>query len=66
MQVVRGFDGEPFTNAAGVFCPGTGRWSRISCSPMRVARVKVVVAMSSMLYLVPSRGLDWRNVQHLH
>ena len=38
----------------------------ISCSPMRVARVKVVVAMSSMLYLVPSRGLDWRNEQHLH
>ena len=60
MQVVRGLDGVAPTNAAGVFCPGTGRWSMIS--PMRVARVKVVVVMNSVLYLVgrwdalPSRG----------
>ena len=50
MQVVRGLDGVAPTNAAGVFCPGTGRWSMIS--PMRVARVKVMVTMSSVLYMV--------------
>ena len=60
IYVVGGFDGVAPTNTAEVFCPGTGRWSMIS--PMRVARVKVVVVMNSVMYLVgrwdalPSRG----------
>ena len=48
IYVVGEFDGVAPTNAAEVFCPGTGRWSMIS--PMRVARSGVkVVAMNSKL-----------------
>ena len=49
IYVVGEFDGVAPTNAAEVFCPGTGRWSMIS--PMRVARSGVkVVAMNGLLY----------------
>ena len=51
IYVVGEFDGVAPTNAAEVFCPGTGRWSMIS--PMRVARSGVkVVAMNGLLYVV--------------
>ena len=44
----RGLYGVAPTNAAGVFCPGTGRW-RMN-SPMRVARVKGMLVENSVLF----------------